>query len=161
MAHTKQIEETWSRALAAISDKNKGVPKTLHDTRGMVDMLTAYLNRKTETPDLPVNIFEREQPKKTQVVTTGPAQVVIDIKPTGASPEEIKAAEELRAAAQEFSGLRLQLLMLGPSPSAIVNDKIVQPGTRFNLLQVDQITSEGVILSFKDQKYSLKAPAKK
>src|SRR4051794_27655964 len=33
MAHAKQIEETWGRALAAISDKNKGVPKTLNNTR--------------------------------------------------------------------------------------------------------------------------------
>src|SRR4051812_17242108 len=57
MAHTKQLEETWSRALAAISDKDKGVPKTLRNTRSLVDMLTTYLNRKAETPDLPVNIF--------------------------------------------------------------------------------------------------------
>src|SRR5690349_3489252 len=44
----KELDERWTRALAAISDKNSGVPKTLRDTRGLVQLLTDYFGKNEQ-----------------------------------------------------------------------------------------------------------------
>jgi hypothetical protein len=58
--------------------------------------------------------------------------------------------------AREFSGLKLQMVVLNQVPTALINGRIVQPGTQLQHLTVAEIQSDRVVLSWQESKFELR-----
>jgi hypothetical protein len=110
-----------------------------NSTRNMVAILMKFLNQSPQTDELD-NPFEREVP-------------VVVVTPGAPEPRPLPPSldPDVRLAQQEFQGLRLQIVMMGPEPKAMINNVVLQPGSKLKYLVVKEIRPGTVVLNFTDK----------
>ena len=112
-------------------------------------------NRKT-TFDLTGNPFEHEVPKPPPAL---PVIDPVDLTPSRGPTEDpaIKAARAalLRQVAADYDSLKLDAIMLGSSPIALINKRSVTIGDKLGHLTIQDIQEGQVLLSFEDQVFRL------
>jgi len=137
---------------AMLGDKNEtqSVDGFLSDSKQLVEKLRRYFSDHMQVESLNINPFERDVPRpvETAVLPVQTAQVVI--------PQDPEAAIEMRQVAEQYSKLKLQMVMLGSPSAALINNRMVTVGTQLELLTVADIKNDSVILTYKDQRFTLK-----
>jgi len=142
---SERNKETEQRLKVFLADS--GNQAQLNDlfhgnTSKLAEILTKYFDRPPTSTEMLHNPFDTDsQP------SSGPTVSVV--------PDDAKEAAELRAAADEFSKIKLQMVMVGNPSTAVINNKIMQPGQKLEHLIILDIKPDGVILMFKDKKFKL------
>jgi hypothetical protein len=149
----KDLEEQFQKAIKDITASPSGTQPG--EKAGLADVLNGYLHGRPTVADMSDNPFLRDLPKKPDepvvVNTNEPPQIV----------PEVKSDPNVRLAFQEFQSLRLQVVMGGAHPSALVNNIVVEPGTKLKYLVVDEIKPQSVMFKYTEaQAADVKDPPK-
>lgn len=136
---------------ALLGDKNKvnEFGKFLDDSARLVDRLKQYF-ASISIPELNVNPFERDMPRTEAVAIKDPFPKQPDI-----ITEDPVAAREMREAGAYFATLKLQMTMMGSPSVAMINNSMCTPGTKLKMFTITEIKPDCVILTFKEQTYTL------
>lgn len=129
------------------TEKGARIGNLLENTSRLVQLLLGALgNKGPENSDLPGNPFERAMVE--QVVTGGVEQVL---------PPDIGEQERLRRMAEDFGKLKLQMVMMGSTPTAMINNQLVTPGAKVGeFFTVSGISPSQVVLSDGKRSFVLK-----
>jgi hypothetical protein len=123
--------------------RDKDGRKSIQQTNTqLLDKLGEFMNgTKTAAAAPPAkNPFEQELAAKPPEPNPFPQVVTTQSIP----PED----PMLKEVAKEFGSLKLQLVMLGSSPSAMINNRVASIGTRMGHLTVTDIQSDRVLLTY-------------
>jgi len=133
------------------TERGARINKLLDDTSRLVQLLVGALGNKTfETVDLPANPFEREM-----VASGAPAA-------ENFLPDDRSEQERIRLVAEEFTKLKLQMIMMGSKPAAMIQNNIVTVGGSVGeFFKIVEIQPTRVIVSDGKRKYELKLEAGK
>ncbi|MEX0776596.1 MAG: hypothetical protein WD042_12910 [Phycisphaeraceae bacterium] len=156
-SQTKEVEARIEQALVKLANPaamasddplNKDNMKVLFDD---TDSVVAMFNDDTATRQVPLEYLQKNPfdvpTRKTAAGVTVPA-------PTG-NAAELARQRQIKQLATEFAGLKLDAVMLGRVPVAIVNSKVVKAGDKVGSFTVAEITGMQVTLSALDQTYTL------
>jgi hypothetical protein len=138
--------ETNSNIEKWIKDKEgqKGVKQL---GQGLVARVQGVFATENTTSDLPANPFVRPVEIKAEpTISLGPSVVI----PVATKPAEYEDPN-LKDVAKDFYGLKLQMVMTGSSPSAMINNKLAKVGTEFGLLKVTEIQADRVLLTYENK----------
>jgi hypothetical protein len=58
---------------------------------------------------------------------------------------------ELKEVAKEYAGLRLQMVMMGNPPAAMINSNMTRIGAQFKYLKVTDIQADRVLLTYESK----------
>lgn len=150
-------EQEVSKSIEAIIQSRDSGAKLKNLVNGeiprLVKILRDYLSTTpNDSLQLAANPFEREMPRA-PVEHTGMIETVL--------PQGVQEQAEMREVAAEFGKLKLQSIMIGARPAALISSKLVTPGAKLGKLTVSDIQANRVLLSFKQNTFELKlnAPA--
>jgi hypothetical protein len=135
------------------TEKGAKIDKFLSDTGRLVQLILGAMGNKTiDTGELPGNPFEREE--VVSVVHTEGPQIVL--------PSDRSQQERLRLMAEEFSKLKVQMVITGSRPAAMINNQLVTVGaTVGEFFKVTEIQASHVVLSNGEKAFVLKVDAPK
>jgi hypothetical protein len=144
-AVTSSIEEMLQN-----TGQGKGarIGKLLDDTNRLVQLLLGALGSKgPDVGELPGNPFERIV---NEAPVVGEPEVVL--------PRSLDEQERLRRIAEEFGKLKLEMVMMGPRPTAMIKGQLVTVGAMVgDFFKVSDIQSTRVLLTDGKRVYELKA----
>ncbi len=123
------------------------------DIQRLVSILTKYLGtRQEESLDIGGNPFEREVAQSPFAGTTTAAPII---------PTNTQDAAELRLVAETFNSLKLQSVIIGPTPVAMVNNGkgtvMISAGAKIGKLVVTSIQADRVLMKYKENVFELKS----
>jgi hypothetical protein len=126
--------------------KNKESQKGVRQLgQGLLERLQGFFTPQASMEDLKSNPFERSEVKR----------VVINLEPTplGTQPAPIIIEEmpELKEVAKEYAGLKLQMVMMGNPPAAMINSNMARVGTQFKYLKITEIQADRVLLTYESK----------
>jgi hypothetical protein len=138
----------------------------------LADAITKMIEEGGVQPKLP-GVFDNDIVRLYRILTARPVSVntdlprnpfALDVKPVeigGTAPPPLPLddpeAPILLQVAHEFENLRLQTVIMGKNPVAMINNSIVAVGARTSdHLTVAEIQSDHVVLAYKQNKFSLK-----
>lgn len=152
-AETVAKQQEVQSAITELLQKNgkaAQIAGLLRDTDKLVAMFYAYLgNDHAKRPELPHDPFANEEVHAAPPPTPGAEAVAI------VSTDAVEA-EKLRKVAETFSSLKLQTVMLGRRPAAMINNNMVTVGGHIGEFTVSDIQNDRVILSYNTSKFELK-----
>lgn len=119
------------------------------DTEKLIKLVGVYFDNAKKPVELGDNPFGHPE-------APAPAQATGPITP--ATPVETEDPD-LRRVSREFEGLKVQLVMTGEHPAAIVNGKEVTIGSALEEFTVLDIRPDHLVLGWKDKKFTLPAAA--
>jgi hypothetical protein len=140
---TLRIKETNNTIEKWLKDKEgqKGVKQL---GQGLVERLQGCFEPQASTDDFKANPFERPEVKR-----------VIVVEPTlanpGPPPVDIGDMPELKEVAKEYAGLKLQMVMMGNQPAAMINSSMARVGTQFKYLKITEIQADRVLLTYESK----------
>ncbi len=125
----------------------RNIKSLFADTDSVVSMFSDnHVNRQVPLEYVKKNPFAAISERK--IVETGEPGEVVNVS-------ERQHQKEMRRLAEEFKGLKLDAVMQGRVPVAIINGAIVQPGQTVGSFTVKAITGLGVELEAMEQSYTL------
>jgi hypothetical protein len=158
--HSTEVDKKIDEMIGSKAER-ANYEDLVRGTRSLVDKLQKYFDERMGAVDLNGNPFE----KKTEVVLRPPVDntgVVI-----GPSPDDIKNAAdaaEWRKRAEEFGTYKLNLILLGATPKALINGKMVGIGDKLGSFSLMAINEDAVTLSTTvddlNKGFTLKLPKK-
>jgi len=112
---------------------------------GLLQRLQTIFGARAAAMDLTANPFEHQVPKA--------PESVLAMDPVVPPPPVVVEVEDpvLKEVAHDFAGLKLQMVMLGNPPSAMINNQMATLGTKFNHLTVTDIQTDRVLLSYENK----------
>ncbi len=114
------------------------------DTNRIIALVDGFCNTEPKSVDLDGNPFSHhEDAAPVQDTTSHAAPVVSSDDPN------------LRRVSEEFSAFKVQTVMTGASPAAIVNDQIVTIGSTLGSFNVLDIKPDHLVLGWQDKKFTL------
>jgi hypothetical protein len=140
------IEEMLSKN----SQSGAQVRSFLNDTGKLLELIRHYLEPRDDGFDLPGNPFERDQPRAVAAAPGEPPPII---------PADDNEARILRETAEEFAKLKLQSVIIGARPAALITGKMVTVGAKFGHLAVTDIQAGRVLLSDGKRTFELKVNA--
>jgi len=143
-------EEHTNSAISELLEKNgkaEQLQGLFKDTRKLVKMFYSYLGaQQSEIPQLSHDPFG-----ESEVAPVKPAASEA-VKIVSTNPAE---AEKLRQVAEAFGSLKLQSVMLGRTPVAMINNRMVQTGNKIGDLTVVSIEADRVLLGYEKSTFEL------
>jgi hypothetical protein len=135
------------------TDKGAKIDKLLSDTGRLVQLLMGALgNKGVEIGELPGNPFER-------VIAAAPVR---GDEPEVILPPNRSEQERLRLMAEEFGKLKVQMVITGSRPAAMINNQLVTLGAAVGeYFKVSEIQPNRVVLSSGGKSFVLKVDAPK
>ena len=147
MAHDQQVQSAIQELMTK-NGKSGDFHGLFQDTDKLVKMFYSYLGSEREpTPELPHDPFANDEPR--EVVAAAGNDVVVPATNT-------IEAEKLRKVAETFAALKLQSVMLGHVPVAMINNRMVTIGARIDDLTVSAIEADRVLFNYGKNKFELK-----
>ncbi len=151
-AETLARQQLVQSAITELLEKNgkaEQVQGLFRDTDKLVAMFYSYLgNDHAVHPALPHDPFANDEVRPTLV--NSPAQEAVSVVVT--NPLE---AEKLRKVAETFNSLKLQTVMMGRRPAAMINNTMLTTGSRLGEFTVAEIQNDRVILTYNTSKFEL------
>ena len=139
LAHEAQVKSAIADLLGK-NGKADQLDSLFRDTDKLMKMFHAYFGGETqEAPELAKDPFSDDDKVET---------------PTG--PVIINHDENLKKVAELFATLKLQSVMLGKTSIAMVNNKMLQKGSKIGDLEVAAIEANRVIFRYGENKFELK-----
>jgi hypothetical protein len=146
LAHEAQVKSAIADLLAK-NGKGDQLDSLFRDTDKLMKMFHAYFGTETqETPELAHDPFANDEK-----VDAGPGQPVL----TGVTDEKLKKV------AETFATLKLQSVMLGRTPIAMVNNRMLTVNARIGDLTVASIEANRVVFKYGDNRFELKLAQQK
>ena len=108
-------------------------------------MLDGYFNRVAKPLTLSDNPFEHPE--------AAPPEYG---KSNSAEPAVQSVDPRLHELSEEFNTFKVQTVMMGNPPAAIVSDQMVTPGSSLGSFTVLEIKSDHLVLGWQDKKFTLK-----
>jgi hypothetical protein len=142
LAHEAQVKSAIADLLGK-NGKADQLDSLFRDTDKLMKMFHAYFGGEgQETPELAHDPFSNDDKTETPA---GP--VVID------HPDE-----KLKKVAETFATLKLQSVMLGRTPIAMVNNRMLTVNSKIGDLTVASIEANRVIFKYGENRFELKLP---
>jgi hypothetical protein len=147
VAHEQEVQSAIHELMAKNS-KTADLHGLFSDTNKLMKMVYSYLGSDSHnTPELPHDPFANDEPRAVAGVSVN--DVVV--------PEtDTVEAQKLRKVAETFSSLKLQSVMLGHVPVAMINNRMVTVGAKIDDLTVAGIEADRVLFNYGKNKFELK-----
>ena len=144
-ADLAKAQETNIKIEKWLNDKEgqKGV-RQLGD--GLLQRLQGYFGTRAAAMELAGNPFEHQVPKAPEPVAVLDPELPLPPPPVVEVEDPV-----LKEVAREFAGLKLQMVMLGANPAAMINNQMATVGTKLGHLSVTDIQSDRVLLSYENK----------
>jgi hypothetical protein len=143
LAHEAQVKSAIADLLAK-NGKGDQLDSLFRDTDKLMKMFHAYFGTEVqETPELAHDPFANDEKSDSPV---GPTLV------TGVTDEKLKKV------AETFATLKLQSVMLGRTPIAMVNNRMLTVNARIGDLTVASIEANRVVFKYGENRFELKLP---
>jgi hypothetical protein len=144
-ARQAQITASIESVLSRSTTSRPGATSLLSDTDRLVQLIRNALVQHAGQVEISENPFERDVVRP--VFSNSPL--------TQAMPVSGDAGK-IRRLAEEFQKLKLQMVMLGPRPAAMVNDRMVTVGAKLGSFTISDIQQNKVLLTADEGTYELK-----
>jgi hypothetical protein len=154
-AETLARQQLVQSAITELLEKNgkaEQVQGLFRDTDKLVAMFYSYLGTDTATrPALPHDPFANDEARAVAITPSNPNAEAVAIVTTNAAE-----AEKLRKVAETFNSLKLQTVMLGRKPAAMINNTMLTVGNKIGEFTVADIQNDRVLLTYNASKFELK-----
>ena len=142
LAHEAQVKSAIADLLGK-NGKADQLDSLFRDTDKLMKMFHAYFGAESqETPELAHDPFSNDD----KVESAGPTMIA----PT--------TDERLKKVAETFATLKLQSVMLGHTPIAMVNNRMLTVNARIGDLTVASIEANRVVFKYGENRFELKLP---
>jgi hypothetical protein len=141
-----KAQETSSNIDKWLKDKEgqRGVSQL---GQGLVERIQGVMGTTKGAGEVVANPFMRAEARV--------SEPTIDLGPSVVMPVVTKPAEYvdplLKEVAREFQGLKLQMVMMGNPPAAMINNKMAKLGTEFGHLKITEIQADRVLLTYENK----------
>jgi hypothetical protein len=148
------VELKIERALAQLTGKSRPVdsedPDELGSWLGDSDRLIARFSNDGTDKQVPLNRLASNPfaIKRTQPADGGPTKVQVD-------PEVVRRQKRMRALRTELRALKLQTVMSGRNPMAVISGQVVREGAKLGSFTVATIEPRTAILTAEGNTYRL------
>jgi len=146
IAHQQEVQSAITELLQK-NGKAEQLEGIFKDTDKLVKMFYSYLDGDVSAvPELSHDPFANEE-MHTTVTPAGEAVQIVS--------NNSQDAEKIRRVAETFNGLKLQTIMLGKPSIAVINNRMVQVGTKIGDLTVTAIEPSRVLMAYGANKFEL------
>jgi len=142
----KSQQEALINEMLNNGDAQKNVKDLFKGTEALITMLDGYFNRVAKPLVLNDNPFEHPEPT---IADDGS-------KSSATEPSTPAVDPRLHELSEEFNTFKVQTVMMGNPPAAIVSDQMVTPGSALGSFTVIEIKSDHLVLGWQDKKFTLK-----